>query len=433
MMRGTTPSTIRRSVVAALVAAAIVATPMAMPSAPAHAASARAEIPCPKPAVKPPAGRPARPQSPADDPVLRAVGGDALATGGLVVPAGAPQPPALTATSWLVADLDTGEVLGGCGPHEYGTPASVQKLLLAATVLPELDPDRTVTVTDADLAIEPGSSAVGLVRGGRYDVETLWLGLILNSGNDAANTLARLGGGTGGVPATVAAMNAQAQRLGAYQTHAVTPSGLDGPGQFTSAYDLALIARVCFDNADFRRYALTRTAHMPAQKALKKGGFEFQNENRLIFNYPGALGGKTGFTQLARHTYVGAANRNGRRLVATLLGAEATPLRGWQQGAALLDWGFKLPADASVGKLVEPDGADGQGTADTRSAPAAVPPATGEKPRPAAARAAPPQALSFAAAAAVAVLLAVTPLVLLLTQRRRHRVRRRPRTQPTYR
>jgi D-alanyl-D-alanine carboxypeptidase (penicillin-binding protein 5/6) len=433
VMRGTTPSTIRRSVVAALAAAANVAIPMAMPSAPAHAASARAEVPCPKPAVKPPAGRPAPPQPPVDDPVLRAVGGDALATGGLVVPAGAPAPPALTAASWLVADLDTGEVLGGCGPHDYGTPASVQKLLLAATVLPTLDPDRTVTVTDADLRIEPGSSAVGLVRGGRYDVETLWLGLILNSGNDAANTLARLGGGAGGVPATVAAMNAQAKRLGAYQTHAVTPSGLDGPGQFTSAYDLALIARVCFDNADFRRYALTRTARMPAQKALKKGGFEFQNENRLIFNYPGALGGKTGFTKLARHTYVGAANRNGRRLVATLLGAEATPLRGWQQGAALLDWGFKLPADASVGKLVEPDGADGQGTADTRSAPAAAPPATGEKPRPAAARAAPPQALSFAAAAAVAVLLAVTPLVLLLTQRRRHRVRRRPRTQPTYR
>jgi len=454
VMRGTTPSTIRRRVVAALVAAASVATPMAMPSAPAHAhsapaqarsasvearsasaraRSARADIPCPKPAVKPPPGRPARPQPPADDPVLRAVGGDALATGGLVVPAGAPKPPALTATSWLVADLDTGEVLGGCGPHEYGTPASVQKLLLAATVLPTLDPHRAVTVTDADLAIEPGSSAVGLVRGGRYDVATLWLGLILNSGNDAANTLARLGGGKGGVPATVAAMNAQARRLGAYQTHAVTPSGLDGPGQFTSAYDLALIARVCFDNADFRRYALTKTARMPAQKALKKGGFEFQNENRLIFNYPGALGGKTGFTQLARHTYVGAAQRNGRRLVATLLGAEATPLRGWQQGAALLDWGFKLPADASVGKLVEPDGADGQGTADTRSAPAAVPPPTGEKPQPTAARAAPSRALSFGAAAAVAILLAATPLALLLTQRRRHRVRRRPRTQPTYR
>src|SRR4029450_9699233 len=135
---------------------------------------------------------------------------------------------------------------------------------------------------------------------------------------------------------------------GAFQTHAVTPSGLDGPGQFTSAYDLALIARVCFDNPDFRRYALTKRAQMPAQKALKKGGFQFQNENKLIFNYPGALGGKTGFTQLARHSYVGAAQRNGRRLVVTLLGAEARPLRGWQQGAALLDWGFSLPAEDSV-------------------------------------------------------------------------------------
>jgi D-alanyl-D-alanine carboxypeptidase (penicillin-binding protein 5/6) len=363
--------------------------------------------------------------------VLRAVGGDALATDGLTVPAGAPKPPAITATSWLVADLDTGEVLGGCGPHAYGTPASVQKLLLAATVLPKLNPKDTVTVTDADLDIEPGSSAVGLVKGGRYTVATLWLGLILNSGNDAANALARIGGGKGGVPATVAAMNAEAKRLGAFQTHAVTPSGLDGPGQFTSAYDLALIARVCFGRRDFRQYALTRSARMPAQKAVKKGGFEFQNENRLIFNYDGALGGKTGFTKLARHTYVGAAERNGRRLVATLLGAEARPLRGWQQGAALLDWGFKLPAEASVGKLVAPDGADRAGTADTRSAPAPAPAAT-ERATPTAARDAPPRGLSLAAAAAVAVLLAATPLVLLLTQRRRRRIRRRPRTQPSY-
>jgi D-alanyl-D-alanine carboxypeptidase (penicillin-binding protein 5/6) len=333
----------------------------------------------------------------------------------------------VSATSWLVADLDTGEVLGGCGPHEYATPASVQKLLLAATALPKLDARRTVTVTEGDLDIEPGSSAVGLVRGGRYPISTLWLGLILNSGNDAANALARLAGGPGGVGATVAEMNALAKRLGAYQTHAVTPSGLDGPGQFTSAYDLALIARVCFDRADFRRYAVTRTAQMPAQKALKKGGFQFQNENKLIFNYAGALGGKTGFTQLARHSYVGAAKRGDRRLVVTLLGAEARPLRGWQQGAALLDWGFRLPAGSSVGKLVEPDGQDQEGTA--TAADATVPKPDDEPPpAPAAARDAPPRLLSLGAAAAVAVVLAVTPLLLLLTQRRRHRVRRRPRS-----
>jgi D-alanyl-D-alanine carboxypeptidase (penicillin-binding protein 5/6) len=437
-MRGITVPATRRRAVAAALAAATLALPAAAPSpagatarVPSAATAPAGTVPCPKPDVKPPPGRPARPTPPKDDPVLRAVGGDALATDGLTVPAGAPAPPAITATSWLVADLDTGEVLGGCGPHVYGTPASVQKMLLAATVLPKLDPKATATVTDADLAIEPGSSAVGLVKGGRYPVSTLWLGLLLNSGNDAANTLARLAGGKGGAPATVAAMNAEAKRLGAFQTHAVTPSGLDGPGQFTSAYDLALIARVCFDRADFRRYALTRTAQMPAQKALKKPGFQFQNENRLVFNYDGALGGKTGFTKLARHTYVGAAERNGRRLVATLLGAEARPLRGWQQGAALLDWGFKLPRDASVGTLVAPGGADQAGTADPRDAPAPAP-ATTQRPAPTAARDAPPRGLSLAAAAAVAVVLAATPLLLLLTQRRRRRVRRRPRTEPSY-
>ena len=398
----------------------------------AAAGNAAADIPCPKPAVKPPPGRPPRPAPPRDDPVLRAVGGDTLATSGLIMPSGSPAPPAVTATSWLVADLDSGEVLGGCGPHVYGTPASVQKLLLAATVLPMLDPTATATITRADVTIEPGSSAVGLVEHGRYTVATLWLGLILNSGNDAANTLARLGGGRGGVAATVAAMNAEARRLGAFQTHAVTPSGLDGPGQFTSAYDLAEIARVCFDRADFRRYALTRRAQIPAQPALKKPGFEIQNENRLIFDYPGALGGKTGFTELARHSYVGAAQRGGRRLVVTLLGAEARPLRGWQQGAALLDWGFSLPRDASVGKLVDPDRADPAGTGSATNA--AVPPATAPpQVQPTTARSA-PRALSFGAVAAIAIVLAVTPLLVLSAQRRRRRRRRRLRRRvPTYR
>ncbi|WP_189078850.1 D-alanyl-D-alanine carboxypeptidase family protein [Mangrovihabitans endophyticus] len=399
----------------------------------ARAAAAPETVPCPKPDVKPPPGRPARPVPPPDDPALRAVGGDALSTDGLVVPSGSPAPPALTATSWLVADLDTGEVLGGCGPHVYGTPASVQKLLLVATVMPKLDPDATVTVTRADLDIEPGSSAVGLVAGGKYPVSTLWLGLLLNSGNDAANALARVGGDTdgGGVAATVAAMNDTAKHLGAFQTHAVTPSGLDGPGQFTSAYDLALIARVCFDRSDFRKYALTRTANMPAQKKPKTGGFQFQNENRLIDNYKGALGGKTGFTQLARHSYVGAAERDGRRLVATLLGAEAQPLRGWQQGAALLDWGFSLPRDASVGKLVDPQAAQPLASADGgAAAPAPAPARSADGVSTTAARDdAPPRLLSLGAAAAVAVILAATPLLLLLTQRRRRRrVRRRPRT-----
>lgn len=424
-----------RSIASAVLAATLAAVPLTAPAAAAPrtapaAAPAASDVPCPKPkGVKPPPGRPPRPTPPEDDPVLRAVGGDALATDGLTVPAGAPAPPALTATSWLVADLDTGEVLGGCGPHVYGTPASVQKLLLAQTVMPKLKRLDTTRIVDGDLAIEPGSSAVGLVKGGTYTVSTLWLGLLLNSGNDAANTLARLGGGRGGLPATVEAMNAEAKRLGAFQTHAVTPSGLDGPGQFTSAYDLALIARPLFGRKDFLAYAQTRSAKMPAQPALKKGGFQFQNENKLIYNYDGALGGKTGFTQLARHSYVGAAERNGRRLVVTLLGAEAVPLRGWQQGAALLDWGFALPPEASVGRLVEPEGAGAGTAADPRVAPAVPPgPASTDRPVPSAAEPASSHNLTtLGFAAAAAVLLAATPLLLLLTQRRRQRVRRRPR------
>ena len=307
--------------------------------------------PCPN--VPPPATRPPQPPPPAD-PAARAVGGSQLATAGLALPSGVSAPPAVTATSWVVADLDSGAVLGGCGPHEYGVPASVQKLLLAATMLPKLDPRREVTVTAEDLAIEPGSSAVGLAAGGRYRIETIWLGLLLKSGNEAANALARLGGGPDGLPGGLRAMNEEAKRLGALQTHAVTASGLDGRGQFTSAYDLALIARACFADPAFRRYTATRTAEIPGQPALRAKPFQIQNDNQLLYQYPGALGGKTGFTDLARHTYVGAAERNGRRLVVTLLGAEIPTQRGWQQGAALLDWGFRLPRDSAVGRLVQP-------------------------------------------------------------------------------
>ncbi|MGC4879892.1 D-alanyl-D-alanine carboxypeptidase family protein [Micromonospora sp. DT43] len=371
-------------------AAAAAPTPTAAPEATAPggstgtgvtatpgSAAARA-VRCPRVAA-PAVSRPPRPSPPPAVAQARVVGGAALATGGLVVPAGAGAPPAITATSWIVADLDSGQVLGGCGPHEYGTPASVQKLLLAATMMPRLDPAQTVTVTEADMNIEPGSSAVGLVEGGRYTIETIWLGLLLNSGNEAANALARLGGGPDGAAGGVRAMNEQAHHLGALQTHAVTPSGLDGRGQFTSAYDLALIARACFAQPTFRRYALTRQATIPAQPAQRTKGFQIQNENQLIYRYPGALGGKTGFTDLARHTYVGAAERDGRRLVVTLLGAEPAPTRGWEQGAALLDWGFSLPRDASVGRLVEP----GELTATPSAVPSAL--AAPGAPRPAAA------------------------------------------------
>ncbi|MEV4493748.1 D-alanyl-D-alanine carboxypeptidase [Micromonospora coxensis] len=364
----------------------------------------------------PSVSRPPRPAPPRAEPADRVVGGPALATPGLVTPAGVQAPPPVPATSWLVADLDSGAVLGGCGPHEYATPASVQKLLLAATMLPKLDPHEVVTITAGDLDIESGSSAVGLAEGGRYRIETIWLGLLLKSGNEAANALARLGGGPDGQPGGMRAMNAEARHLGALQTHAVTPSGLDAPGQFTSAYDLALIARACFADPAFRRYDTTLRAVVPAQPALREKAFEIQNDNQLLYHYPGAIGGKTGFTDLARHTYVGAAERDGRRLVVTLLGAEVTRQRGWQQGADLLDWGFSLPRDASVGRLVRP------GELTSPPPPSGTPPALAAAGGP---LERPGQRWTRPGPLLGAALLAVAATLVLVGRRRRHAAVRR--------
>ncbi|WP_433043788.1 D-alanyl-D-alanine carboxypeptidase family protein [Dactylosporangium sp. CS-033363] len=331
----------------AAVALSLTAGPM-----PLLEASAAAVVPCPYASIP---SIPPTPPSPERDPAAPVVGGPGMATTGLAAPAGAPAPPTTAAISWVVADLDTGEVLGACNPHLRRRPASVQKLLLAATVLPKLDPNQIVEATPADLDLPGDSSLVGMIVGGKYPVSTLWYGLLLQSGNDTANALARVGGGDGGVPATIAAMNAEAHRLGADDTHAVTPSGLDAPDQFTSAYDLALIARENMDRPAFLQYDTMLTFQWPAQPPKDPKGFQIQNENKLLTEYQGAIGGKTGFTDEARHTYVGAAKRGDRRLVVTIMGAEIAPVRAWKQGTTLLDWGFAQPKGAAAGHLVTPE------------------------------------------------------------------------------
>lgn len=326
---------------------------LAMVPAPALAEPSAEVVPCPYQSL------PALPPTPPS--TIRAAGGplwggEQLGGAGLALPAGVAPPPATAATTWLVADLDSGDVLAACGAHVRRRPASVQKLLLAATALPLLPPGQVVEATAEDLALPGDSSLVGLLVGGRYPVSTLWCGLLLQSGNDAANALARVAGGPGGIAAGVAAMNAEAYRLGAEDTHAANPHGLDEPDQHTSAYDLALIARQDFARPDFVQYDTLSHMQWPAQPPRDPSGFQIQNENMLLRNYPGALGGKTGFTDEARHTYVGAAQRNGRRLVVTLMGAEVSPFgRTWKQASMLLDWAFAVTPGAKVGRLVTPE------------------------------------------------------------------------------
>src|SRR3954467_1352319 len=166
-------------------------------------------------------------------------GGEQLDTRGVVVAGAAPPlPDGVGAAGWLVADAGTGEVLAARDPHGRYYPASTLKALLLLTLAPRLDPNTVVTGTTEDENIE--GSRVGIVNGGQYPVGLLYRALILQSGNDAANALARA---AGGVAPTVAAMQQTADRLGAFDTVVGTPSGLDVAGQSSSPYDLALIFR----------------------------------------------------------------------------------------------------------------------------------------------------------------------------------------------
>lgn len=272
------------------------------------------------------------------------VGGERLGGCAVVRPGGAAAPPAgLSAASWVVADVDTGEVLAARDPHGRYRPASTIKLLTALVVVDRLPLDQVVVARPEDDA-QIGSS-VGLVAGARYTVAELLAGLLLRSGNDAAWALA---GALGGPATATRAMDAMAAELGALDTRAATPSGLDGPGMSTSAYDLALVARAAADDPVVSQLVGIRAIRFPGPPPGV-----LTNDNRLLAQYPGALGGKTGYTDGARHTYVGLAERGGRRLVAVLMRAEQQPDPTTEQTAALLDYGFALRAGSPVGVLVD--------------------------------------------------------------------------------
>ncbi|MDX8052000.1 D-alanyl-D-alanine carboxypeptidase family protein [Lentzea sp. BCCO 10_0798] len=273
------------------------------------------------------------------------VGGDRLGECGLILPPNSAQPPSgITAASWLLADMDSGAVIAAYDPHGRQRPASVIKVLLAMVVAKELRGDLVVTASAEDTQQE--CTCVGLKDGGQYTVRQLLHGLLLTSGNDVAHTLARQ---LGGVPNALRKMNAMAKELGALDTRAVTPSGLDAPGTSTSAYDVGLIFRGAMKYDEFAQAIKLQQSQFPGRNG---GTIMLQNDNRLLQNYQGALGGKTGFTDDSQHTYVGAAERNGRRLVVVLLRGQQTPTRIDAQAAKLLDYGFAM-GPGGVGKLVD--------------------------------------------------------------------------------
>ena len=299
-------------------------------------------------AVAPPTPFPGPSISPADT-----VGGPQLAGAGILVNGSpsVPAPPVVTDVSYVISDLTTGDVLAAMNPHALLPPASTLKTLTTLVTMPVLSPTTVVTATPEEVAAD--GTRVGMVEGSPYTVDQLFTGLILASGNDAAYALADAYGGRA---KTLAAMNQRAQDLGAWDTVAKDPSGLDTDGQQSSAYDLSLFGRAVMQLPEFRRYAALRDVTFPG--GTERGGkvhppFQIANHNTLLAHYPGTIGVKNGHTSGARYTFIGAVTRGERTLLITEMGGVAVP--NWQPTAALLDWAFANAGQLQpVGRLVAP-------------------------------------------------------------------------------
>ena len=246
------------------------------------------------------------------------------------------EPPKVHATSWIVADADTGAVLAAKNAHERLRPASTLKTLTAITVLPRLNLDDSYRVQWEDA--HTIGSAVGIVPGSRYTIDQLFYGMLLPSGNDAARALASA---AGGMRKTVRAMNAKADALGAHDTSVVNPTGLDRPGQYSSAFDLALFTREGLSDRHIRRYESTISTPFPAQEPKRdkrRDTYMIYNQNPLLLDgFRGVIGGKTGYTTQAGRTFVATVERGGRTLIVALMGIVDTTETAADR---LFSWGF---------------------------------------------------------------------------------------------
>lgn len=328
---------------------------------------------------------------------------------GVSAPAGYHVDPGVVASAWAVVDIDSGEVVAMKDPHGRYRPASLIKVLLAMVVIEELDMDAPVPVS-AESAAQEGSAA-GIGPGGTYTVRDLLHGLLLASGNDCAHALAQA---LGGDDIALLKVNQLAQSLGMLDTRVTTYSGLDSPGMTTSAWDMALAYRAAFQDPIFAD--AVDTEHYPFPGFDDLPGFELWNDNKLYLNDPEGIGGKTGYTDDANHTFAGAVNHDGRRLLAVVLDTTAWDLRPWEQAQKLLQAAYPVPPGVGVGNL-----GDGETGASTSEAPIPTPTAEPERDNaPAGGRA---RWVGIGAVAAVAVAAAAGTAISLASPTRRSRRR----------
>lgn len=248
----------------------------------------------------------------------------------LETPSPSARQPRVAAASAILSDLDSGQVLWERNADERRPIASVTKVMTGLLVVEATDPDEVVTAS-ANATRQTGAE-LGLRVGEAQPVRQLLMALLLQSANDAAVALAEHVGGS--VAGFVDGMNRRVRRLGASDTSFASPNGLDDSG-YSTARDLVAITTEAFRDETFREVVATKFHRIPAPDGEPR---RIQNRNALLWLYRGAIGVKTGYTAAAGFCLVAAAERDGLRLVAVVLGAPSSP---WSDAAEILNHGFQ--------------------------------------------------------------------------------------------
>lgn len=245
-----------------------------------------------------------------------------------------PQGPDIYAETAILMDADTGAILYNKGMDEKRYPASITKIMTCMLALEHSSLDEQVTFTETCQGDQvAGSGNAGMQVGEVLTMRQCLLLLMIRSANDVATQIAEHVGGS--VEAFVDMMNQKAQELGCMNTHFVNASGMPDDNHYSTAYDMALIARYCMKNEKFREYAALKEASLPRteywqdEQVEKNGERIFYNTNNLMqkdskFYYPTCIGIKSGFTTPAKNCLVSASNKNGFELISVILHAEST-------------------------------------------------------------------------------------------------------------
>ena len=243
--------------------------------------------------------------------------------------------PTVEATAAILMDAETGRVLWGKNANEPMAMASTTKIMTAVLAIESGRMGETVTVSKRAAAAP--KVKMNLTTGEKIRLSDLMLALMLESSNDAAVAIAEHLGGT--VEEFCAQMTNKARELGAKDTLFESPSGLDVGNHHSTAYDLAIITRYALTVPGFKE--LTNTGH--ASFSSDKRSYSMNNKNRLLAEYTGANGVKTGFTGKAGHCFVGAAKRNDMQLISVVLASgwgEKGRAQKWRDTKEVLDYGF---------------------------------------------------------------------------------------------